>query len=242
MPVPDNSQGVRINRYLSAAGFCSRRQADGLIASGVVTIDDQKAEIGSRVQNGQIVKVNGQPVVTLENNIYVLLYKPVGITCTTDPRRRDNIVDYLGFEERIFPVGRLDRDSEGLILLTNDGSIVNRMLRQHNKHEKEYRVTVDKPVTQTFLEQMASGVPILNTVTRPCKIWREQDTVFRIILTQGLNRQIRRMCEAYGYTVKRLIRVRIMHLTIDSMRPGDWRYLTPRELKLLKGQLQNSVS
>ncbi len=236
------NDGWRINRYLSAAGFCSRRRADELVAQGRVTIDQALAEPGSKVFKGQVVRVDQKAVLPQDHRTYLLLYKPVGITCTTDRRRRDNIIDFLGYPERVFPVGRLDRDSEGLILLTNDGSIVNRILRQSNQHEKEYRVTVDRPITDDFLERMRAGVPMLGTVAQARRIWREQDTVFRIVLIQGLNRQIRRMCEALGYGVRRLIRVRIMHLTIGSMRPGQWRELTPHEEKKLMAALAQSQS
>lgn len=236
------NDGWRINRYLASAGLCSRRQADALVADGRVTIDQTLAQPGSRVFKNQIVRVDGKAILPQDKQIYLLLYKPVGITCTTDRRRRDNIIDFLAYPERVFPVGRLDRDSEGLILLTNDGSIVNRILRQSNQHEKEYRVTVDRPITDAFLEQMRAGVPMLGTVAQARRIWREQDTVFRIVLIQGLNRQIRRMCEALGYGVKRLIRVRIMHLTVGSMRPGQWRELTLHEEKKMMAALAKSRS
>jgi 23S rRNA pseudouridine2604 synthase len=234
------SPGIRINKYIADSGLCSRREADGLIAAGVVTIDETVARAGSRVLPGQTVKVRGEPVLQNDDLMYIIFYKPIGITCTTDQRRGDNIITYLGFDQRIFPVGRLDRDSEGLIFLTNDGAIVNKILRAENRHEKEYRVTVDKPVTEAFLAQMAQGVPILDTVTRPCRVIAERDNVFRIILTQGLNRQIRRMCEACGYAVRRLVRIRIMHVTIGSMRPGQWRPFTAKELVQLRRLIQDS--
>lgn len=220
---------IRINKYLAASGICSRREADRLIASGAVTIDGVPAALGEQVLPGQSVCVNHKRVFPRGNTLFLLFYKPVGITCTTDHRRPDNIIDFLGFHERIFPVGRLDRDSEGLVLLTNDGSVVNRILRPHNAHEKAYRVTVDKPVTDHFLKQMAEGVAILNTVTKPCRVIREDDHVFQIILTQGINRQIRRMCAVFDYQVTRLIRVRIMHLSIGSLKPGQYRLLTQSE-------------
>jgi 23S rRNA pseudouridine2604 synthase len=232
--------GIRINKYIADSGLCSRREADGLIAAGVVTIDETVAQAGSRVLPGQTVKVRGEPVLQNDDLMYIVFYKPIGITCTTDQRRGDNIIAYLGFDQRIFPVGRLDRDSEGLIFLTNDGAIVNKILRAENRHEKEYRVTVDKPVTEAFLTQMAQGVPILDTVTRPCRVIAERDNMFRIILTQGLNRQIRRMCEFCGYTVRRLVRIRIMHVTIGSMKPGQWRPFTAKELVQLRRLIQDS--
>ena len=232
--------GIRINKYIADSGLCSRREADGMIAAGVVTIDEAEARAGSRMLPGQTVRVRGEPVLQNDDLLYIILYKPIGITCTTDPKRGDNIVSYLGLDRRIFPVGRLDRDSEGLIFLTNDGAIVNKILRAENRHEKEYRVTVDKPVTEAFLAQMAQGVPILGTVTRPCRVMAERENVFRIILTQGLNRQIRRMCEACGYEVRRLVRIRIMHVTIGSMKPGQWRPFTAKELVQLRRLIQAS--
>ena len=231
--------GIRINKYIADSGLCSRREADGLIAEGVVTIDETVARAGSRVLPGQTVKVRGEPVLKNEDLLYIILYKPIGITCTTDPRRGDNIIAYLGLDKRIFPVGRLDRDSEGLIFLTNDGAIVNKILRAENRHEKEYRVTVDKPVTESFFDPGWLRVcRILGTVTQPCRVMAERDNVFRIILTQGMNRQIRRMCEACGYEVRRLVRIRIMHVTIGSMKPGQWRIFTAKELVQLRRLIQ----
>jgi 23S rRNA pseudouridine2604 synthase len=230
----------RINKFIADSGFCSRRQADRLIEAGRVTLDDQVAAIGSRVLPGQTVRIDGEPLLLESDRVYLALYKPIAITCTTDPQRGDNIIKFLDYPKRIFPIGRLDRDSEGLILLTNDGSIVNKILRAGNRHEKEYRVTVDKPLTPGMLEQMADGVPILGTITLPCKITQEGPRTFRIILTQGLNRQIRRMCEYLGFTVMRLIRVRIMNITLGKMRPGEWRYLTAREIAEIRRLTQNS--
>ncbi len=233
-------QSVRLNKYIADSGYCSRRQADAFINEGRVLINGETATLGQRVSPGQTVTLDGQPIVPLDQPVYLLLHKPVGVTCTTDRRRSDNIIDYLNYPQRIFPVGRLDRDSEGLILLTNDGSIVNKMLRGHNKHEKEYRVTVDKPLTPEFIGQMSEGVEILNTVTLPSKLIQEKQCVFRIILTQGLNRQIRRMCEVLGYEVKRLVRIRIMHLTIGKLPYGQFRHLTYHETAELKRLLANS--
>ena len=208
------SQTVRLNRYIADSGLCSRREADRLISEGIVTIDGQIAVLGQRVEPGQTVRVRGEVVLPHDQPVYLVLHKPAGITCTTDSRRRDNIVDFIGYPQRIYPIGRLDRDSEGLIFLTNDGSIVNKILRAGNRHDKEYRVTVDQPLTGEFLQGMASGVPILDTVTKPCKILPSGSHQFTIILTQGLNRQIRRMCEYFGYSVVRLVRTRIMHITL----------------------------
>ncbi len=234
------TENIRINKYIADSGCCSRREADRLIQSGEVTIDGLPAEIGSHVNPGQIVRVKGEPILRDDDHVYLALYKPIGITCTTDSSRRDNIIDYLGYDKRIFPIGRLDRDSEGLIFLTNDGSIVNKILRAGNQHEKEYRVTVDRVITDEFISRMTKGIPILDTVTRPCRVIAEGPRVFRIILTQGLNRQIRRMCEACGYQVRHLIRIRIMNVTLGSMKPGDWRYLTFKEISEIRRLTRNS--
>ena len=222
--------GVRINKYLADSGRCSRREADRLIAEGLVTLDDKPAQPGMTVQPGQIVRLRGEPILKDDDLVYIALNKPAGITCTTDPDRSDNIIAFLGYPKRVFPVGRLDRDSEGLIFLTNDGSIVNKILRAGNQHEKEYRVTVDHPITDDFVRRMSAGVPILDTVTRSCRVIPEGVHTFRIILTQGLNRQIRRMCEVCGYDVTRLIRIRIMNVSLGTMKRGQWRYLTFKEL------------
>ena len=236
----EHPDGVRINKYLADTGYCSRREADRLIEAGKVTIDDAPALVGSRVSVGQVVRVEGEPVLPDDDLFYIALYKPIGVTTTTDTRRGDNIIDFLNYPKRVFPIGRLDRDSEGLIFLTNDGNIVNKILRAGNRHEKEYRVKVDHPITEEFVYSMMNGVPILDTVTLPCRVIQESNRTFRIILTQGLNRQIRRMCEALGYEVTRLTRLRIMHVTLGAMKPGDWRYLTPKEVSELKRLTQNS--
>ena len=232
--------GIRINKYLADTGYCSRREADRLIAEGHVTLDDAIAQVGSRVLSGQTVRVNGEPVLPDDDLVYLALYKPIGVTTTTDSRRGDNIIDFLKFPKRVFPIGRLDRDSEGLIFLTNDGTIVNKILRAGNRHEKEYRVKVDRPITDDFVRYMMADVAILDTTTLPCQVIPESSRTFRIILTQGLNRQIRRMCEALGYEVVRLTRVRIMHVTLGSLKPGQWRYLTPKEVSELKRLTQQS--
>jgi len=235
-----DQQEIRINKFIADSGCCSRREADRLISQGRVTLDGQPADIGSKVLPGQIVRVDDQPVLKDDELVYLALNKPVGITCTTDSRRSDNIVNFVNHEKRIFPVGRLDRDSEGLIFLTNDGDLVNKILRAGNKHEKEYLVTVDKPVDEAFLAGMANGVPILDTITRPCRVRAEGPRIFRIILTQGLNRQIRRMCEYYGYAVRRLVRVRIMNVSLGKMLQGQWRYLTPREITEIRRLTRDS--
>lgn len=234
--------GVRINKYLSDAGICSRRDADTVIAAGKVTIDGVTAEMGSRVMPGQKVLYQGKEVKKQEKQVLIAFYKPVGIVCTTDTKReKDNVIDFIKYPERIYPIGRLDKDSEGLLLLTNDGDIVNKILRAGNRHEKEYLVTVNKPVTAEFLKGMASGVPILDTVTKPCVIEQTGKCSFKIILTQGLNRQIRRMCEYFGYRVMTLKRVRIMHIQLGHLLPGTYRNLTDAELLRLKDVLKHST-
>lgn len=232
---------MRINKYLSEKGICSRREADRFIAEGRVKINDETAVVGSKVSNEDIVKLDDKIVSQKkQKRIYIAFNKPVGIICTTDSSIKNNIIDYINYPERIFHVGRLDKESEGLILLTNDGDIVNKILRASNNHEKEYLVTVDKPVTDDFLKKMSSGVPILNTITKPCKTERKSKYVFKIILTQGLNRQIRRMCSYFGYNVIKLKRIRIMNIKLGSLPVGSWRYLTSSELEKLNSLISNS--
>lgn len=221
---------MRLNKFIAESGHCSRREADALIAAGRVQVNGAPATLGTQVADGDEVRVDGRRIGAPRKQVYIALNKPRGITCTTDARDPTNIVDYLGHEERIFPVGRLDKDSEGLILLTNNGDIVNDILRAANHHEKEYVVTVDRPVTTAFLAGMAGGVPILGTVTRPCRVRRIDEYRFRIVLTQGLNRQIRRMCEHFGYEVRQLVRVRIMNIELGRLKSGYWRDLTDDEL------------
>ena len=230
---------MRLNKFISETGVCSRREADGWIAAGRVTLNGRAAELGAQVGEGDEVRVDGRPLRAPSRHVYLALNKPVGITCTTERGVRGNIVDFIGHRERIFPIGRLDKDSEGLILLTNNGDIVNEILRHEHGHEKEYLVTVDRPLTRAFLEGMAAGVPVLDTVTSPCRTERMSRNVFRIVLTQGLNRQIRRMCEHFGYTVRRLQRVRIVNVTLTGLARGQWRDLTRAELAgLLPGRAQ----
>ena len=217
---------VRINKYLAETGACSRREADQWIEDARVTVNGRRAVLGTQVQDGDDVRVDGTPLRRRPTRVYLALNKPVGIECTTDRDVPGNIVDFVGYPERIFPVGRLDKDSEGLILLTNDGDIVNTILRAENEHEKEYVVAVDRPLTPAFLAGMAAGVPILDTVTNPCKVTQVGRNTFRIVLTQGLNRQIRRMCEHFGYTVRGLQRVRIMHVRLGDLPVGKWRETT----------------
>ena len=229
---------MRLNKYISGTGVCSRREADAWIAAGRVTINGALATLGTQVGADDVIAVDGKRVGEAKAHVYIALNKPVGITCTTEPDIRGNIVDYINYPERIFPIGRLDKDSEGLILLTNHGDIVNQILRAENEHEKEYIVTVDRPVTSIFLEGMAGGVRIMGTVTKPCKVRRLAPATFGIVLTQGLNRQIRRMCSFYGYQVEQLRRVRIINITLEGLKPGQWRELTPAEVR---GLLQENT-
>lgn len=229
---------IRINKYLSDAGYCSRRQADALITAGKVTIDGRVAAMGDKVSDEQIVLVGNQRIVRSEPFVLIALNKPRGIVCTTSGKDKDNVVDFIKFPQRIYPVGRLDKDSEGLLLLTNQGEIADALMRARNYHEKEYLVKVNKPLTKDFIKAMRSGVPILDTVTRPCKVRYIDKYTFEIILTQGLNRQIRRMCEYFGYKVTSLKRVRIMNIRLDSLKVGRWRHLTDAEVRELMEQLK----
>lgn len=225
--------GTRINKYIAASGFCSRREADKLIEEGKVYIDGQLADLGSRVIEGQDVTIDGKPLTMKDSHVYLALNKPLGITCTTDQRDVDNIVDFLNYPTRVFPIGRLDKNSSGLILLTDDGDIVNRLLRAENGHEKEYLVTVDKPYDDEFLKRMSGGLPILGQMTLPCTVKRTGNRSFKIILKQGLNRQIRRMCDYLGYKVVKLRRVRIMNIELGDLPVGHYRPLTNHEKKVL---------
>ncbi len=232
MPGTD-SESIRLNKYIASSGLCSRREADTLIENGKVTINGIVALQGSKVNPGDIVEVSGRKISPDNEMIYIAFNKPLGITCTTDRRDPSNIIDYIGFDERIFPIGRLDKNSSGLILLTNDGSIVNKLLRAENGHEKEYLVTVNRPYDKDFIRSMESGVPVLGQLTLPCKIKPSGDKSFKIILQQGLNRQIRRMCEYLGYKVTRLKRIRFMNIMLGDLEQGKWRYLTADEKKAL---------
>jgi 23S rRNA pseudouridine2604 synthase len=229
---------MRVNKFVVSTGYCSRREADRLIQSGRITINNEICQLGSQVNEGDVVCIDGQPINSTDNLIYLALNKPVGITCTADPLVKSNIIDFVNHPERIFPIGRLDRDSEGLILLTNDGDIVNKILRSENSHDKEYIVTVDRPVTDDFIYSMSNGVEILDTITNKCKISRVDNYMFRIILTQGMNRQIRRMCKVFGYKVLKLERIRIMNITLRNLPIGHWRDLTPEELKTIKSKIK----
>ena len=225
------NQGKRLNKFVADSGYCSRREADRLIAEGRVQVDGRPGALGDRVLPGMRVTVDGQSLSGRGEKVYIALNKPAGIVCTTDPREPMNVVDYLDYPIRIFPVGRLDKDSEGLLLMTSDGEIINRILRAAGGHEKEYEVEIDRPVTKEFVEKMSAGVPILDTVTLPCRVRRTGEKSFNIILVQGLNRQIRRMC------VVRLRRIRIMNVRLGAMRPGQWRELSEEELSGLMGRL-----
>lgn len=226
-------ENIRLNKFLSDAGYCSRREADRLIDAGKVMVNYKPALMGQKVSERDIVTVNGHKITREEEQIIIAFNKPVGVECTTDSKNPDNIVDYIGYEKRIYPIGRLDKNSQGLILLTNDGSIVNNILKASNYHEKEYVVTVDKPVTDSFVNAMSNGVKILDKVTRKCKVAKVSKHTFCIILTQGLNRQIRRMCEALGYNVQKLKRVRIMDVELGNLPIGQYRNLTDNEVKSL---------
>ena len=227
--------GIRINKYLSQFGFTSRREADKLILDGRVTVNNKIIQPGYKVQEDEIVKVDGEKIKSnFKKNIYMAFNKPKGIVCTTDTEKEENnIIDYINYNKRIFPIGRLDKLSEGLILLTNDGDIVNKILRSRYKHEKEYIVTVNKKISKDFLKKLENGVPILNTTTRKCETTFINDFQFKIILTQGLNRQIRRMCEYFDFRVKKLERIRIINIKLD-VPSGKWRYLSQKEIKFLK--------
>lgn len=231
---------ISLNKYISETGFCSRREADKLIETGRVTINSKVARKGNRVLENDVVKIDGQPLKMKPAPVYLMLNKPKGITCTTDLKDKTNIIDFINFKKRIFPIGRLDKLSEGLIFLTNDGDIVNKILRAGNGHEKEYMVTVDKNIDHDFIKKMSNGVSILGTVTKKCFVKQEGDKQFRIILTQGLNRQIRRMCAALDYKVTSLTRVRIMNITLSGLGKGKWRFFSPKEIAEINSMIANS--
>lgn len=235
-----SSELIRLNKFLSEVGYCSRRQADKFIDQKRVTVNGAVAEMGVRISATDQVKVDGEPVTKpKEDHVYLAFNKPVGIVCTTAIEEKDNIISYVNYPKRIFPIGRLDKPSEGLIFLTSDGDIVNKILRARNNHEKEYVVTVNKLITPSFIKKMANGIPILDTVTRNCDVQSINKYSFKIVLTQGLNRQIRRMCEYLGYEVVKLKRVRIMNVTLDVL-PGKWRHLTQKELLEIQNTTSNS--
>ncbi len=231
---------IRLNKYLSEAGVCSRREADRLIESGKVFVDGKPAVTGMKVTDSQIVRVGKKEIRPKNEMVLLAVNKPVGIVCTEEKREKNNIINFLKYPTRITYIGRLDKDSEGLLLMTNNGNIINKMMRAGNRHEKEYKVTVDKPVTPEFVEKMAGGVPILDTVTRECEVEMIGKYTFRIVLTQGLNRQIRRMCEYLGYKVTRLQRVRVMNIELGDLKPGEYRKVTDEELAELYEQIKDS--
>ncbi len=231
---------TRVNKFISESGICSRREADRLIEEGRVTVNGVKPELGTKVSSADEIKIDGKLLKPKSDYVYMAFNKPPGVTCTTDLKDKDNIIDFLNYKSRIFPIGRLDKASEGLIFLTNDGDIVNKILRAGNNHEKEYVVTVDNPVTPEFISSMGNGVAILDTVTQKCFVEQLQSHRFRIILTQGLNRQIRRMCEELGYKVQKLKRIRIMNVTLDGIPIGEWRYLSAEEMSFINEAISTS--
>lgn len=240
MVLSNNNDSININKYISSTGICSRREAEKFIISGRVTINGETAVLGNRVFQNDVVKVDGRKLQQKPKTLYIALNKPVGIVSTTDSREKYNIVSHINHPERLFPIGRLDKPSEGLIFLTNDGDIVNKILRAGNNHEKEYIVTVDKPIDEKFVKKMSNGIPILGTVTKKCKIEKISEKVFKIILVQGLNRQIRRMCSFLGYEVLKLKRIRIMNVNLGNLKTGDWRELTGEEMKIIHKMISNS--
>ncbi len=235
-----NENSISLNKYISNTGICSRRAANQLIIDKKVKINGKLAELGNRVFPGDTVSINNQPLKSAPKSIYIALNKPIGIVCTTDKKERKNIVDFIGHKERLFPIGRIDKPSQGLIFLTNDGDIVNKILRAGNQHEKEYIVRVDKIIDQNFIAKMSNGIPMLGTVTKRCKVSKINKTVFKITLTQGLNRQIRRMCEHLGYDVKTLKRTRIMNVELGKLKIGEWRYLSKVEIKEINYMVSDS--
>lgn len=235
-----NQDSINLNKFISATGICSRREADKLIVEGRVTINGKPTKLGNRVVEGDKVRVDGTPLKPKPKTLYIALNKPVGVVSTTDSKEKKNIIRYINYPERLFPIGRLDKPSEGLIFLTNDGDIVNKILRAGNNHEKEYIVTVNKIITDDFLKKMSNGIPILGTVTQKCTIEKVSNYVFKIILTQGLNRQIRRMCEYLDYRVTKLKRTRIMNVSLAGLKYGEWRELTPKEVDRINELISSS--
>lgn len=226
--------GIRINKYISQCGYCSRREADRLLLQGKIYINQTIASPGDRVQTGDAVIIDGKTITPAAKEIIIAFHKPLGVVCTTSKKEKQNVIDYLHLEERVYPVGRLDKNSTGLLLLTNNGQLMDDILRGSHYHEKEYIVTVDKAISPAIYEAMEQGVPILNTMTRPCRITHRSEQRFHIILTQGLNRQIRRMCEYFGYRVRTLKRIRIINIELGNLPEGKWRYLTETEIRKLK--------
>lgn len=236
-----NKNSTNLNKFISSTGICSRREAEKLITGGRVTINGKTTQLGNRVFEGDVVKVDGKLLQAKPKTLYLALNKPIGIVCTTDSKEPKNIVKHVNYPQRLFPIGRLDKPSEGLIFLTNDGDIVNKILRAGNNHEKEYVVSVDKTITEDFIEKMSKGIPILGTITKDCKVERLSNTVFKITLVQGLNRQIRRMCEYLGYKVTKLKRTRIMNVKLENLKVGEWRELSDEEMKEINILVSSSV-
>ena len=237
----NNENSINLNKYISSTGICSRREAEKLITNGQVTINNKPVKLGNRVFDGDVVKIDGKLLKPKPKTIYIAYNKPVGIVCTTDSKERKNIVKQINHPERLFPIGRLDKPSEGLIFLTNDGDIVNKILRAGNNHEKEYVVTVNKPIDTNFIEKMSNGIPILGTVTKNCSVVKLGANTFKIVLTQGLNRQIRRMCDYLNYDVIKLQRTRIMNVNLNSLQVGDWRELTAKEMDIINHMVSSST-
>jgi 23S rRNA pseudouridine2604 synthase len=235
-----NENSVNLNKYISSTGICSRRESEKLIVDGCVTINDQPTQLGNRVFEGDVVKINGKPLNANPKTLYIAFNKPVGIVCTTDLKEPKNIVNFIKHPQRLFPVGRLDKPSQGLIFLTNDGDIVNKILRAGNNHEKEYIVSVRQPITSEFIQKMGGGLPILDTITKKCKVIKLNDYSFKIVLTQGLNRQIRRMCDYLSYDVTSLKRTRIMNVNLEGIKVGEWRELTEKEMLEINKMISDS--
>ena len=236
----NNQESTNLNKFISSTGICSRREAERLITAGRVTINGKPTQLGNRVFDGDVVKIDGKSLKAKPKTIYIALNKPVGIVCTTDSKERKNIVKFVGHPQRLFPIGRLDKPSEGLIFLTNDGDIVNKILRAGNNHQKEYIVSVNRPINDRFAQRMSNGIPILGTVTKKCKVEIINSTTFKIILTQGLNRQIRRMCEYLGYEVTKLKRTRIMNVELGTLKVGEWRELSTEEMNKINALVKSS--
>ncbi len=235
-----NENSISLNKFISSTGICSRREANVFIEESRVTINNQIAKLGNRVFEGDVVRLDNKLLKPKPEPIYLAFNKPVGIVCTTDQKEKKNIIRYINYKERLFPIGRLDKPSEGLIFLTNDGDIVNKILRAGNNHEKEYIVTVDKKINDRFVKRMGNGIPILGTKTKKCKVEQINEKTFKIILTQGLNRQIRRMCEYLGYNVTRLVRTRIMNVDLTNLKTGKWRKLTKKEIGIINKMVAGS--